>query len=55
MLGDQLGQCTGKERLASRVGYCVRDAGHTPGGSGISSYVDSLSGEEVDSSACLGE
>lgn len=50
MFGDQLGHCMGKERLASRAGYCVRDAGHTSGSiEDGSSCVDPLAGEELDS------
>lgn len=39
----------GTECLASRIGYCVKDAGHTPGTGDGSSYVDPLAGEELDS------
>lgn len=48
MFGDQLGHYMGKECLASRLGYCVR-VGGPPGTGDGSSYVDPLSGEELDS------
>jgi hypothetical protein len=39
----------GTECLASRIGYCVRDAGYIPSSGDGSSYVDPLAGEELGS------
>lgn len=38
----------GKECLACRISYCVKDASHTPGTVDGSSYVDPWLGKELD-------
>lgn len=43
----------GGERSASRVGYCIRGAGRTPGNRDGSSCLVSLAGEEVVSGTSL--